>query len=273
MLGAILSKKNEVLLIARGEHLRVIKERGLRLQGHTEDIFCLDAESYYPGGFDLIVLTVKAYQTEEAKKAIKKEYNGEPVITFQNGVGIVSLLREFDVIPGVTTHGATLLSPGVVRHAGIGDTYIGEINGEITQRILHFAKNFTECGIKTEVVNDIMERRWIKAAINAVINPITAIFNVPNGILVENEDISEMARCVSDEISETLSTRGIHVDLYSLVMDVAKKTRENKSSMLQDILNGRRTEVDYIVKPFTEGKCATLLYHMVKFLEHRKKRT
>ncbi len=273
VLGAILSKKNEVLLITRGEHLRAIKERGLRLQGYTEGIFRLDAESYYPGEFDLIILTVKAHQTEEARRTIKKEYNGEPVITFQNGVGIISLLGEFDVIPGVTTHGATLLSPGVVRHAGIGDTYIGEINGEITERVLRIAKNFTACGMKTEVVNDIMERRWIKAALNAVINPITAIFNVSNGILVENEDISEMARCVSDEISEILSIRGIHVDLYSLVMDVAKKTRENKSSMLQDVLNGRRTEVDYIVKPFTEGKCATLLYHMVKFLEHRKKRT
>ena len=266
--GAILSRKNEVLLITRGEHLRAIKERGLKVEGHTKGIFHLPAENHYPGGYELIILTVKAYQIKDVVNDIRKEYDGEPIITFQNGVGIVDLLKNFDVIPGVTTHGATLLSPGVVKHAGIGDTYIGEKKGEISERIVHIARNFTECGLKTEIVNDIMERRWIKAAINACINPLTAVLNVKNGELLD-ENLSKIVKCVADECSEILGEMGIITDIYSLAMDVIRKTKENNSSMLQDINRRRKTEIDFIVKPFIKKRCNKVLYHMVKFLESR----
>ncbi len=268
VLGAILSHKNEVLLITRGEHLRAIREKGLEVQGFTQGHFYLEAEEYYPGGYDLIILTVKAYQTEEAANEIRKEYGGEPIITFQNGVGIVESLQGFDVIPGVTTHGATLLSPGVVKHAGLGDTYIGERDGHLSQRVIDIAQNFSENGLKCEVVNDIMERRWIKAAINAVINPLTAILRVKNGSL-KSPHLKEIVRCIAEECSETLAMQGIHADIYSLALEVIEKTRENKSSMLQDIERGRRTEIDYITKPFIRGKCNSLLYHLVKFMEER----
>lgn len=266
VIGALLSRRNEVLLITRGEHLKSIRENGLKVTGITEGIFHLEAESYYPGGYDLIILTVKAYDTEEAIENIKREYKGEAIMTFQNGVGIVDMLSNFDVIPGVTTHGATLISPGVVRHAGYGDTYIGEKNGEISERVLMIARNFTECGLKTEVVNDIMERRWIKAAINACINPLTAVLGVKNGRLL-NENLREIMKGIGEECSIALKKRGIDADVYALALEVVEKTKENKSSMLQDILLGRRTEVDYIVGPFIDGKCNRMMYNLVKFLE------
>ena len=126
VLGAILSKKNDVLLITRGEHLNAIRENGLRVEGLTYGLFEIPVEKHYPGGYDIIILTVKAYQTKDAIREIRGEYKDEIVITFQNGVGIVDMLGDFDVIPGVTTHGATLISPGIVRHAGYGDTFIGD---------------------------------------------------------------------------------------------------------------------------------------------------
>ncbi len=267
VLGAILSKKNDILLITRGEHLNAIRENGLRVEGFTNGLFNIPAEEHYPGGYDIIILTVKAYQTKDAIREIRGEYKDEIVITFQNGVGIVDMLGDFDVIPGVTTHGATLISPGIVRHAGYGDTFIGEKNGELTERIFEIAKNFTESGLKTEVVNDIMERRWIKAAVNAVINSLTAIFSVKNGEILENENLKEMARCISQELSSYLQRKGIKEDIYSIVEDVSLKTKENESSMLQDIKRGRKTEVDYILKPFYSEKCFYLLYHMIKYME------
>ncbi len=271
MVGALLSRKNDVLLITRGEHLHAIRKRGLEIRGITQGVFELEAESEYPGGFDLIILTVKAYQTEEAAREIKREYTGEPIITFQNGVGIVDILKSFnfDVIPGVTTHGATMITPGVVRHAGYGDTYIGEMDGHLSERVIRMAENFTQCDFKTEVVNDIMERRWIKAAINACINPLTAILHVPNGALI-NEDIREVMECIANECSQILSSKGINANVYELALEVVEKTRENKSSMLQDIDRGRRTEVDYIVKPFIDGICTRVVYNMVKFLEKQR---
>ncbi len=267
MLGAILAKRNDVLLITRGEHLKAIRENGLTIKGVTEGTFDIPAESYYPGGYDLIILTVKAYQTEDAVREIKREYSDEILITFQNGIGIVDMLGDFDVIPGVTTHGATMLAPGIVKHAGYGDTYIGEKNGELSDRALKIAYHFTESELNTEVVNDIMERRWVKAAINAVINPITSIFSVKNGKIIENRNLKDIAKCLSGDISVILQRKGIVQDIYSLVEEVALKTAENESSMLQDIKNGKRTEVDYILKPFEESKCAYMLYKMIKYME------
>lgn len=272
VLGAILSKKNEVLLITRGEHLRAIRDRGLRVEGITNGIFHLQAQDHYPGGFDLIILTVKAYQTESAAGEIKKHYSGEPVITFQNGVGVVDILKKygFDIIPGVTSMGANRISPGVVMHAGYGDTFIGEEDGRLSGRVINFAENFTGCGLKVEVVNDIMERRWIKAAINSCINPLTAILGVTNGKLGEKE-LVELVKCVADECSAVLSDMGIYVDVFSLAMNVIEKTAKNRSSMLQDIERGRKTEIEFITKPFTSGICNKMLYHMVRFMENDKK--
>ncbi len=268
VLGAILSRENDILLITRGEHLKKIQENGLVVRGLTQGTFKLDAVNYYPGGFDVIILTVKAYQTEEALREIKKEYSGEAIITFQNGVGIVDLLKDLDVIPGVTTHGATFIEPGVVMHAGMGYTYIGERNGKITERVMNVARNFTYCGLNTEVVNDIMERRWIKAAINACINPLTAILNVKNGSLLD-EDLDFVVRCIANECEEILGMKGIHTNVYAEARKVIENTAENYSSMLQDLKRGKRTEVDYIVKPFSEGKCNMSMYYLIKFLEKR----
>ncbi len=267
--GAILSKNNDVVLITRGEHLRAIQEKGLKITGKTQGVFKIDAVPEYPGGSDVIILTVKAYQTDEAVRDIMKEYSDEIVITFQNGVGLVEKLRQFDVIGGITTHGATKIEPGVVHHAGTGDTCIGELNGVITERVLKIAENFTGCGLVTQPVANIMERRWIKAAINACINPLTALLRVKNGALM-NHELAEIMKCIADECAQILAEKGINADVYSLALDVVKKTAENQSSMLQDILYGKRTEVDYIVKPFIKGKCNRTLYHLIKFLENQR---
>ncbi len=269
VLGALLSKKNDVLLITRGRHLSSIKEKGLRLRGVSNGVYYLDANSTYPGGFEIIIMTVKAYHTKTAANDIKKEYSGETVITFQNGIGILDELVSFDVVPGMTTHGAYLIEPGTVMHAGYGDTYIGEINGEITDRVKKISQNFTESGLETKAVDDILKRRVIKAAVNSVINPLTAVMNVKNGEIVNDNHLRKIAKCVSQEVVEKLRNIGYAVDLFEEVEKVAKKTSSNKSSMLQDVSKKRKTEIDYILKPFINGKCTRLLYHMIKHIDEQ----
>ena len=269
VLGALLSKKNDMLLITRGKHLLAIKEKGLRLRGISNGVYYLDVDSKYPGGFDIIIMTVKAYHTKTAANDIKKEYSGETVITFQNGIGILDELREFDVVPGMTTHGAYLVEPGTVIHAGYGDTYIGEINGEITDRVRKISQNFTESGLETKAVDDILKRRVIKAAVNSVINPLTAIMNVKNGEIISDTHLREIAKCVSQEVAEKLRNVGYIIDLFKEVEKVVMETSSNKSSMLQDVSKKRKTEIDYILKPFINGKCTRLLYHMIKHIDEQ----
>ena len=267
LIGALLSTKNDVLLITRGRHLKAIKERGLQINGLTSGTFFLSAEDYYPGDFDLIILTVKAYQTEEAIEILKKEYDDEPLITFQNGVGIADLLHDFDLIPGSTSIGATFISPGIIKHAGMGMTYIGDMTG-LSERVLKIAENFSNSGLKTTAVNNIMDIRWIKAAVNACINPLTAIMKVKNGVLLER-NLNSIIECVAKECETVLKDKGIRADIYEESKKVISATANNHSSMLQDIVMKRKTEIDYIAKPFTTGPCISMLYRMVKFEENR----
>ncbi len=269
VLGAILSKKNEVLLITRGAHYEAIREFGLKVEGLITGAFNLDAETYYPGGYDLVIFAVKAYQTEEAKKVVAEEYSGEMVTTFQNGIGIVNMLSDFDIIPGSTSIGATMIEPGVVRYSGMGDTHIGEKNGEMSERVQNLADNFTECGLKTLAVRDIMAKRWVKAAVNACINPLTAMLGTKNGMLLDN-NLMNIVKCLAMECEAVIREHGVSVDVLEEVEKVIRRTAENKSSMLQDIERGKKTEIDYISGPFLAGNCNRTLYHMVRFRELQK---
>ncbi len=268
VLGAILSRKNDVLLITRGQHLKAIQESGLQVDGLIKGTFNLEATDTYPGGAELIIFTVKAYQTEEAKKLIYSEYSDEPIITFQNGIGMVNMLKDLNLIPGSTSIGATYLSPGSVAYTGAGDTYIGELSGEISERVKSIASNFTESGLPTVPVKDIMRRRWIKAAVNACINPLTAVLGVKNGEL-RDRSLMDIVRCVAMECEAMIREQGVETDLLYEVKRVIEKTADNKSSMLQDIEHGKKTEIDYISGPFLAGNCNRTLYNMVKFIEKR----
>lgn len=233
----------DVIFVARGEQYRALKERGLRVTGIEE----YEDEVYVtrrPENSDLVFLTVKAYDTLEASKMLR-DVRFDAVCSLQNGVGNEEILAEFfeNVVGAITTYGANLAEPGKVVYAGKGKTVLGNYKGDYAQVFFEVLSN---SGVDAEIVNDIEEKIWEKAAINAVINPITAICRFNNGKVVEIPEIWEIAKRTAAECQEILMKMGYRVDIVKTVKEVALKTSENRSSMLQDIEKGRKTEVEFI---------------------------
>ncbi|MCD6493313.1 MAG: 2-dehydropantoate 2-reductase [Archaeoglobaceae archaeon] len=246
LIGYMIQKAGyDVVFIARGKQLEALK-RKLVVKGLIDDEVNVDARSK-PVDADLTLLTVKAYDTEFAAKTLAKVKCGI-VCSLQNGIGNEEILLKYlkNVVGGVTTYGANIVDYGIVEFAGEGQTFVGDFDGYNAEAVAEILNNSK---IKTEVVKDIKRRIWLKAVINAAINPITALCNVRNGKVVEVDELWNLAFKLAKEGENVMKAIGFKIEdneVVNAVKDVAIKTRNNKSSMLQDFEKGKRTEIEFI---------------------------
>jgi len=263
LIGGLLHKAGfDVVFVARGKQLEALR-RKLIISGIIEeelDVYATDK----PEDVDLVFLTVKAYDTEEAAEILRKT-DFRAICSLQNGVGNEEILMKYfeNVVGGVVTYGANLIEYGHVMFAGEGEIYLGDFRGNYAE---DFCEVLKTAGLNARVVDDIERRIWVKAAVNAVINPITAVCRVKNGKILEIEDLWDVAVRLAKECEKVLEAKGFRVDVVELVRDVASKTAENRSSMLQDIERGKRTEIDFINGVFVrEAKkiCVDAVYNEI----------
>ena len=256
-LGGMLAKNNEVVLIARRKHVLAVRQSGLRLVGDVRLVARVEAADDLQGIAppELLVITTKAYDTDEAIRQCRRWVTKETrVLTLQNGLGNLESLRKWlgsRAFGGTTSMGAALIRPGVVRVSGQGKTVIGGDLDPAGAGMI--ARAFSSCGLQTIVDKNIYGQIWAKAIVNACINPMTAILGVPNGRLLESPVIERLMGTVCDECGQIAMSNGIRLPQGSMklrVQAVARDTSENVSSMLQDVRNGKRTEIDQISGAF-----------------------
>ncbi|MFH1458863.1 MAG: 2-dehydropantoate 2-reductase [Candidatus Omnitrophota bacterium] len=203
---------------------------------------------------DLIMLCVKSYDTEAAVKSIKpllgKDTN---VLTLQNGLGNVEMIAEVigqdKVLAGVTSHGATLGEEASTYHAGTGETIIGRIDGQLTVPMRQVREIFNKSGFSTRLSKDINSVIWSKLIINTGINALTALTRFKNGAMIQNQLLQEILGLAVTEAVKVAKKKRIKLmydDPIQKVESVCRATADNVSSMLQDILKQKRTEIDYI---------------------------
>lgn len=149
---------------------------------------------------------------------------------------------------GITAQAATLLGPGRVRHAGSGPTVLAAGPGQ-AKTMAAIAAVFNQAGIPTSVTEDGEALLWSKLMVNVGINALTAVLRVPNGTLAEVPECeSIMAQAVAEAVT-VARAMGIEFsgeETLHKVRQVCRVTSSNQSSMLQDILKGRLTEIDVI---------------------------
>lgn len=201
---------------------------------------------------DLVLLAVKSFDTLTAVKSVAHLIGEDsPIISLQTGLGNLEVMEKIvprqAIIGGFTFMAATSLGPSRIRHGGIGKTYLGELDGIITPRLTEISKQLNQCGIQTSPVHRITGRLWCKIIVYSAINPVSAILRVNNGSLLDRmEAITLMKRLIDEgkEVAEAYSIDLVYHDLYELLFDACRKTSNNLSSMLQDMLNEKRTEID-----------------------------
>ncbi len=264
-LGLLLAAKisassiEPVLVCRRPEQVEAIASTGVRVYGEGGEavakVKAVHVSTVQRGGFDIAVIAVKAYDTAAAAEAAKTLLKrGGSIVTVQNGLGPLEYLEKtmkpyYNVYGAAVYIGARRLSDYEVEYAG-GSTIIvgprGDGDGEET--ITRFIDALREAGLDAKYVTDIEPWRWDKLAVNAAINPITALLGVPNGAIARSKPLMGLAENLAREVELVAKAEGVKLprDPVTAVRETVEKTGSNKSSMLQDIEARRPTEIEYI---------------------------
>ena len=265
LFGARLARTgHSVILIGRAAHVAAVRAHGLVVRNDHDEVVKLDAEvDVRPGTVvDAALVTVKSFDLAVAMRELARAL-GVPVPTLmpQNGIGIEATaeaaLRAGGwadpgpwMVRAVHSVPATWLGPGIVRQAGEGEVLLPAPNGQdpLDGHIRLFEGLLRGAGFRVLLGAEFERDVWRKCLVNAAINPLTAVRGIPNGSLLDGPVHAEAltllrearlaARAAGFEFTEAEAVREFE--------RVARATAANRSSMLQDLDRGRRTEIDAI---------------------------
>lgn len=228
---------------------------------------------------DVALILVKAYQTEGIAALINGALHKDGfVVTLQNGLGNVEILAEHfpaeRILLGVTSQAVLMEEAGHVRHTGDGATVIAT-NAALEARAGELAGVFCSAGLRAEVSTRAESIAWGKLAVNAAVNPLTALLEIRNGQLSANATWQRAVRVTATEVQDVADAIGVELydrNLADRAIEVCRMTAENRSSMLQDILRGTQTEIDAICGSVVKaGRNAGVATPLNKFLLDRVK--
>ncbi|MFX1499241.1 MAG: ketopantoate reductase family protein [Promethearchaeota archaeon] len=262
----------KVVFFCREDHANKINLEGLRINQNGTIHFIHNIKAFksltdykrkddnLP--FDFLFLTTKTYDNEEAIYQYSELVNTSRwFVILQNGIGNEQVIKnqciKCKLMRIVTSHGALLEKPGYVYHIGIGFTFIGfpflsrqESNREeIQSDLAQIMTLLNLIGIETSYVENIIAKSWEKAFVNIGINALGALTRLTNGKLVESESLKQiMTEAVREglKVAELKKINFSRKDIIELTYLVAKKTCNNKNSMLQDVIKQKKTEIDYL---------------------------
>lgn len=202
-------------------------------------------------GIAYLLVATKAPQLLPALRAVAPRLEaGAQVVLAVNGMGYLDQVRPVtrgaDLFCCSTTEAALRLGKLHIRHTGRGDTLLGRPGGGGEPA---WYRDWRATGLQCQWLDPIEPALWRKLAINCVINPLTAVHGCRNGELATTPELRQQMQTLCDEIAAVSEAAGYHAiagRVHRDAIQVARDTAENRSSMLQDILAGRPTEIDYI---------------------------
>jgi 2-dehydropantoate 2-reductase len=280
VIGALLSKKNDVTLIGNEAHVDAVRSKGLLVSSNINETFRLEADAQIREipQRTLIFLTTKAYDSEKAVEGISRLLRKDTVIlVLQNGLENEEIVKravghKAKVLRGITSMAAEFFQAGEVKY-WTGETAI-ERDG-VGEEIAAVMNN---SGLETRVSKNINNETWRKIVLNSVINPLTAIFRVRNREIF-TQPLAEVRHQIIRECVQVGNAEGVTFP-KDLEKEIGKEiiSYANYSSMCQDIMRGKRTEIDFlngrivelgarhhILTPVNET-----LVHLIKFLEEKR---
>jgi len=254
--GSLLWKGGvKVSYLVTPRSLSIIQEKGLTVKSQG-GVYTFHPEvSVNPVDltpFDLIIIAVKRYDTgnvlNSLRPVIKK---GTLILSLQNGIDseeeILERFPEAEVLGGVAFLAARLDAPGIVEHMGAGSISIGELNGSESERVDRLVKVFKGAGVPVRSSHDIYKSKWQKLCWNAIFNPLSVILKGPIDYVLDSKDAIEIAFKIFGEIRSLAEKKGVILseDLLDEHIAVTQKLRGFHTSMYEDLIQGKPTEIDY----------------------------
>lgn len=259
--GGLLARSgHDVVFIARGEHLKAIRDHGLEVRSVFGDFRIAPAavtdDPSSAGPFDIILCTTKTYHLSEAARLILPAVGPDTVVLpFQNGIDaaeqIGSVIGSKHMLGCVTYLSAAIEKPGLIgQYSKFRRIVVGELDGGITARAQSVCEVLKTTGADVEIVDDILQVLWTKFVFISAISALGGLTRVAIG---HYRNIPETRKVLTDALQEVVSValaRGV-----SLAPDLVKKTLEfidsaqadMKPSMQRDIEAGRRSELESMI--------------------------
>ena len=255
------------IIYSRGETKKVLLERGIIVHS-SESVFDLLEPSDYSilesnQNVDIAIICCKQESVSELTMLAENHLTSDGfVIGIQNGLGhlnrIASVVGRGRTVGGSITHGSTRIGPGEIRLGGIGRIVLGPLeknNFSVREGLLsEIVEILDESNLSPILVPEILPFVWEKLLLNLAINPVAAICGVRNGELL-TPPLHDLAISVMMEGLTVAELEGISIDfteLQNTLQEVLVSTSENRCSMLQDVMNGHPTEIDWICGALVE---------------------
>jgi len=262
--GLLAVNNNDVILLGRSLHIEVIRNNGLIIKGlfdfHVAPRFAGTFDYLYPTieerceEIDYILVTTKAHQTRAAAEEILPIVSKKAIlISIQNGLGTEDILKELypenTVLRGITSIGVNRPEPGIIDFTSEGQIHLGYLTEEEKEKAQAFLKLLTKSGLQTKLTNNIQGTVFSKLIINCALNPLTALNKVKNKVILEDEKLKEEAISLATEawnVAKKLEIKLPAKNPIEYMFEIIQNTGENQNSMLDDILNKRKTEIDFL---------------------------
>ena len=262
--GFLAEHGHRVTLIGREEHMRAVADRGLRVTGIWGEHLvrgidtCSSVDAVRDRDFDLVLVTVKAYDTARAADAIAPLLSADTLVcSYQNGLGNAETIAAR--IGGERTIGARAIYGVVVRGPGWVDvtvianpTALGTYHpATSTDRIRSIAESMDAAGLPTVFTDRIRTVLWNKVAYNCALNPMSALLDVPYGGLLDTEHTRQTMREIIHEIYAVARAMNVPLEpgtpdgyVRHLFEELIPPTAAHYASMRADFIHRRRTEID-----------------------------
>ena len=255
--GAKLARSGEeVVFLARGEHLRAMREFGLRINSAVEGKWSIQANAVetlqgMPAA-DLVLFCVKSFDTDSAAELARPIISPDTaVLSVQNGVDsedrISRLLSPGLVIGGVAYVFAHIEAPGVIAHRQLGLIKFGEMDGGHTSRAERILATFAKAGIPAEIVPNIRKTLWEKYLSIAPISGTTALTRLPVRFIRETAETHKLWEMQVDELLLLADHVGAGLDpdmKQRCAAFLDSLAPEATSSLYQDLVAGKRLELE-----------------------------
>ena len=258
--GGMLARAGaHVTLIGRPGHVDVWKRDGLALDSiHFQERISVEASTDIAASADaeLVLFSVKSHDTEETARQLSSHVGRDAlIVSLQNGVDNVERIRAaaaLDPIAAVVYVASSMSAPGHVKHAGRGDLVIGDFPGRSgparDAAIARVAKWFETTGVPCRVSQHIDVDLWTKLIVNAALNAISAVAQVPYGRVVATPESRETVGRLVNECVAVARADGVSmpddVDFVEMVLRFAEDNGHVYSSTARDLARGTRTEID-----------------------------
>ncbi len=257
--GRLAASGADVTFIARGRHLAALREGGLRIESGLGDLALSPvAASDDPAGVgpvDLVLFAVKLYDTEAAAAAARPLVGARTgVVTLQNGVDSVDVLSRIlgagHVIGGVAHIASTIAAPGVIRHTGtMARLQIGELDGGHSERVAALSAALERAAVDHEISADIARDIWAKMVCLATFSGLTGLTRLPIGRVREDPETRALYAAALAEAQAVARAKSIALPEDFALRSLARTDQlpaAMKSSLLQDLENGRRLELPWL---------------------------